>query len=147
VVSPHPLTDGKCKATIQTPGQNINVAWSPDGNYIAVGNKHDVVSIIDVRKNQIVKNQEFKYEVNEMTWNPSGDTFLLTTSKGTVDLFSFPNFELLHSFQAHSGPCYVLEYDPLHQYIATGGADAMVTLWDTSDLVCVHSFPDNEYVL
>lgn len=28
-----------CIANIATPGENINVAWSPDSNYIAVGNK------------------------------------------------------------------------------------------------------------
>jgi WD40 repeat protein len=30
---------GKPLSTINTGGQNINIAWSPDGNYIAVGNK------------------------------------------------------------------------------------------------------------
>lgn len=30
---------GKCVATVQTPGENINLAWRPDGNYLAVGDK------------------------------------------------------------------------------------------------------------
>ncbi len=30
--------------------EDINVAWSPDGNYVAVGNKEDCVTIIDGRK-------------------------------------------------------------------------------------------------
>lgn len=31
--------DGKCTSTIKTSGANINISWSPNGQYIAVGNK------------------------------------------------------------------------------------------------------------
>lgn len=55
------------------------MAWSPDGAYLAVGNKDDVVSIIDPRKYKIVKSHKFQYEVNEMGWNNTGELFFLTT--------------------------------------------------------------------
>jgi THO complex subunit 3 len=37
-------------ASVVTKGENINMAWSPDGNIIAVGSKKDDISIIDARK-------------------------------------------------------------------------------------------------
>ena len=30
--------------------ENINISWCPDGNYIAVGNKDDIITVIDARK-------------------------------------------------------------------------------------------------
>ena len=30
---------GKCTTTMNTPGENINITWSPDGKTIAVGNR------------------------------------------------------------------------------------------------------------
>ena len=55
----------KCSHIINTGGENINVAWSPDGHSVGVGNKEDVVTIIDIRKIKIDKKSQFPYEV----WN------------------------------------------------------------------------------
>lgn len=33
-----------------------------------------------------------------------------------------------------------------HRYMATGGADAMVTIWDLNELVCVRTLDKHEYV-
>jgi THO complex subunit 3 len=35
--------------TIETPGENINICWSPNGKCIAVGNKEDLIAFIDTR--------------------------------------------------------------------------------------------------
>lgn len=32
---------GKNTATLSTPGNNLYLAWTPDGNYMAVGNSED----------------------------------------------------------------------------------------------------------
>lgn len=63
-------------------GENINITWSPDGNTIAVGNKEDLVSFIDVRAHKIVNDHQFKFEVNELTWNNKNDLFYLTNAQG-----------------------------------------------------------------
>jgi len=128
---------------IDTKGENINLVWSPDGNYIAVGSKDDNICIIDSKKMppSIVSTQNFSYEVNEMTWNQTGEYFLMTTGNGTIDIVKFPSFERVHSVQSHSAHCYCIEFDPKGRYLATGGADALVSLWDISEMVCVRTFP------
>ena len=53
----------KSVANVQTKGENINIAWAPDGKTIAVGNKEDLVSFIDVRSHKIRREEQFKFEV------------------------------------------------------------------------------------
>ena len=56
-------------------GENINITWSPDGNCIAVGNKEDLVSFIEVRNLKIRVEQQFKCEVNELEFNKASNLF------------------------------------------------------------------------
>ncbi|KAK9718815.1 hypothetical protein K7432_005197, partial [Basidiobolus ranarum] len=131
---------GKCTYTIQTTGENINICWSPDGKYIAVGNKDDLISFIDTRQYKIEKTSKHDVEVNEIAWDHSGDYFFLTTGQGHVKILEFPSLKPLHTLDAQTANCYCLEFDPMGRYLAAGGADALVTLWDLEEFVCVRSF-------
>lgn len=64
------IRSGKCTRTIKTNGANINIAWSPDGSSIAVGNKLDVLNLIDAKTFKIIKTMKFQFEVQ------SPDSFL-----------------------------------------------------------------------
>jgi THO complex subunit 3 len=82
---------GRCTNVIETRGENINIAWSPD-HHIAVGNKDDDVSIIDVRKGKMLKTTRLPYEVNEMSWSLDGSLFFLTTGMGTIEVLRYADF-------------------------------------------------------
>lgn len=49
---------------MQTKGENINLCWSPNGQAIVVGNKEDVITIIDTKSYKIIHEEQFKYEVS-----------------------------------------------------------------------------------
>ncbi|CAB0041922.1 unnamed protein product [Trichogramma brassicae] len=115
----------KSTATISTKGENINISWSPDGNTIAVGNKEDLVTFIDARAMKIKHEEQFNFEVNEISWNKDSDTFYLTNGQGCVHILSYPSLELLHVIKAHPGTCICIEFDPTGRYFATGSADAL----------------------
>jgi dipeptidyl aminopeptidase/acylaminoacyl peptidase len=86
----------KCVQAIETRGENINIRWSPDGQHIAVGDKEDNISLIEMRKGKALKNMKFGHEVNEMAWDPTGQLFLLATGSGGVDVFRC---------ESHAAPC------------------------------------------
>lgn len=65
-------------------GENINITWSPDGHTIAVGNKEDLITFIDMRTFKPISEQQFNFEVNEMSWNNESDLFFLTNGLGCV---------------------------------------------------------------
>ncbi|KAF9351050.1 MAG: WD40-repeat-containing domain protein [Benniella sp.] len=125
---------------IDTSGQNINISWSPDGQHIAVGNKDDMISFIDTRTFKIEQTVQFKVEVNEISWNPVGNLFLLTTGQGSVKVLEYPSMKELHLLEAHTANCYCLEFDPRGKYLATGSADALVNLWELEEYTCVRTF-------
>lgn len=88
--------------TIATPGPNINIAYHPRGSYVAVGDRDDTVSIIDVRAGKplgLIRSygaspdlaspsakwiSAEREEINEFTWTPDGRLFVLGTGGGSV---------------------------------------------------------------
>ena len=70
-------------------GENLNLCWSPDGSTVAVGNKDDLVSFIDIRTHKSKHDEQFKFEVNEISWNNDGDLFFLTSGPGALHIYRF----------------------------------------------------------
>lgn len=54
--------------------------------------------------------------------------------------FSYPELKLIQSINAHPSNCICIKFDPTGKYFATGSADALVSLWDVEELVCVRCF-------
>ncbi|KAL1435092.1 hypothetical protein MTO96_001635 [Rhipicephalus appendiculatus] len=123
-------------------------AGHPDGQTIAVGNKEDLVSFIDVRSHKVRTDQQFKFEVNEISWNNTNTHFFLTSGQGCIHILSYPDLQLQTVLNAHPANCICIEFDPTGKYFATGSVDALVSLWDVQELAClrnilsvrVHSF-------
>jgi THO complex subunit 3 len=134
-----------CIANIATPGENINVAWSPDSNYIAVGNKEDQVVFIDTRKQKIMRTTKFNVEVNELGWNHDNTLFFITTGQGTVQVTNVIDYKAIKTISAHTSNIFCIEFDPLKKYFAVGGADALVSLWDINEFICIRTFASLEY--
>lgn len=130
----------KSVATIPTKGENINITWAPNGETIAVGNKEDLVTFIDARTFKIRAEEQYNFEVNEISWNNTSDLFFLTNGQGCIHILSYPDLELQHVLKAHPGTCICIEFDPTGKYFATGSADALVSLWDVDELACLRMF-------
>jgi THO complex subunit 3 len=130
----------KNTATLGTPGNNLYFAWSKDGNYIVVGNQKDVLSTVDVRKMSIINQVEYKYQVNEPAF--LRDNLLLGTGKhgSALEVVSFPGMEPIASYVGHTASVLSVAVDPMETYVATGGADALVCLWDARDFVNLKTF-------
>lgn len=124
-----------------TLGHNINGAWAPNGQYLALGNKSENICIYDVREAKLIKKCKFIYEVNEFAWTANSDYLLVANANGEsgfIDIMSFKNGDLvlLEVIRAHTSPAFCLKIDPTFRRMAVGSADTLVSLWDLSDLVC-----------
>lgn len=131
--------------TVETPGPNINLTYSQDGNTVAVGDRTDLISFIDTRTYAIVHQFRSKIEVNEMIFSPDGRAILLSTGEGTVEIHAYPALNLLEKLNAHSSQVFCLALDSRGRYLATGGADALVCLWDTEEWYCQKTLGKFDY--
>ncbi|OOQ90981.1 WD repeat-containing protein [Penicillium brasilianum] len=59
-----------------------------------------------------------------------------TTGEGTVKIMSYPSFDILHTLHAHTSACMAISLAPTGRYLAVGGSDALISLWDTTDWIC-----------
>jgi WD40 repeat protein len=53
---------------------------------------------------------------------------------------SYPDIKPVYQVNAHPANLICIEFDPKGKYFAVGGADALVSLWDLSEMVCVRTF-------
>lgn len=60
----------------------------------------------------------------------------LTTGEGRVKIVSYPSFETIHTLNAHTSSCNAISLAPNGRYLAVGGSDALISLWDTTDWIC-----------
>lgn len=132
-------------ATIHLLGENISVCWSYDGQTIAVADREDNVSFIDVRYHKVKKDQHFKFEVNEITWNHENDLFFLTSGEGNIHVLSYPDLESQLVIDAHSGPCMCIQFDSSGRLFAVGSNDATASIWDSENLACIRTITRPEW--
>lgn len=84
--------------------------------------------------------EQFKSEVNEISWNSDNNMFFLTNSNGCITTLSYPELKPVQSINAHPSNCIGIKFDPMGNYFTTGNADALVSVWDVDELVCVRCF-------
>lgn len=109
----------KSAGVTSTKGENINIAWSPDGKTIAVGNKEDLITFIDTRTNKIRVEEPFSFEVNEISWNNTNDLFFLTNGLGCMHVLSYPSLEHQMTLKAHPANCICIEFGPTGKDLST----------------------------
>lgn len=49
---------------------------------------------------------------------------------------SYPSFTPLHTLNAHTAACLCVSLSPTSRYLAVGGGDSLISLWDTTDWIC-----------
>ncbi len=62
-----------------------------------------------------------------------------------MQIYRFPELEMIYEVQAHTSNIYCIDFDPRGRYFALGGADALASVWDIENLSCVRTFGKLEY--
>ena len=87
-------------------------------------------------------------QTNQIAFDYSGERVFVTTGEGKIRVLSYPDFEPLlkttystgeqDEFQmnGHTSSCLSAELQPSGRWLATGGSDSVVALWDTGDWLC-----------
>jgi THO complex subunit 3 len=87
-------------------------------------------------------------QTNNIVFCWSGQRIFATTGDGSVRILSFPEFEPAYKYDykdgidaefslaGHTSSCIVAEIHPTYRYLASGGTDSLIALWETSEWNC-----------
>lgn len=145
VISPVQF-DVDLKKTVPTMKEFMALRWAPNSEHIALQNRSDQLFLLDLRKTghlTLGTNKPIPHEVFQMTWSADSSTLWVGAggSPGTIQVYSAPSLgDQPASVVAHQHSTMSLATDPTGKYIASGGSDAVVGLWDPRRMNCVNTF-------
>ncbi|KAI1254820.1 hypothetical protein MGN70_002880 [Eutypa lata] len=129
-------------------GEAFTLAWSPDGEYVIVGNKEDKLFVLSPNQDAPLSSHQQSMQTNNITFCWSGQRIFATTGEGKTRVLSFPDFEPVYQFDYKEGPdsefmlsghtssCTTTELHPGNRFLATGGTDSLICLWETVEWNC-----------
>ena len=80
-------------------------------------------------------------------FNHTGDSVILThMSEHAIRIVDVPSLALRENLAAHVGGCVAAALDPRGRYLASGGYDSIVNLFDTSEWIAARTITVCEYV-
>jgi THO complex subunit 3 len=90
-------------------------------------------------------------QTNQISFCWSGEKVFVTTAHGRTRILSYPDFEPVmrlaydngdgdgsdeFMLDGHTSSCLSAELQPNGRYLATGGSDSIIALWDTQEWIC-----------
>eukprot|EP00967_Tisochrysis_lutea_P107593 scaffold166053_cov33-Tisochrysis_lutea.AAC.2 len=135
---------GKALKNIKFPHEVNEMAWDHSGRLFFLTTGSGAVNVFrcaleafhPIRLSQSYCNQE-------MLQRPSPDFAALVCRYS--DVLTPGELEPALTLVGHTANCYCIEFDPSGDHFAVGGADALVSLWNTKELVCVATFSNLEW--
>lgn len=116
------------------------LTWSNSGQTIAMADKADVVSFVDVRLGwDVASDHKFQYEICDLAWNHEGDFLHLVTGDGKMLIYSYPQMQNLMTVDAFGTACSLIRFDQSGKYFTIGSHDAISSVWDYENLACIQA--------
>jgi len=131
--------------TLPTIGVNLHVRWSACGRWLLLVNEANLVSLISfdpaTRKLAVSKSVGISNDINDVEWARDSSRIVLGHHSGFIEVYSVPGLVKESAVAAHGSTIFAMQLDPKGKLLATGGADALVHVWNATELVCLRSFP------
>lgn len=136
-VATHPIT-GEPELVHSFPGEVQELAWSPDGNYLAIGIFGSEFYLLDVRTNLLTK-ENIGQQVSNLAWSPNSQwltsnefisrgLFLIDASTFLkISLVQYPAFSQF----AWSPDQHYLAFTDETRYEGSMLASSFLSIWDT----------------
>ncbi|KAL7956293.1 WD40-repeat-containing domain protein [Trichoderma compactum] len=128
-------------------GDAMTLVWAPDGQTLLVGNRSDNIFVLSPTQSTPLASHQQTVQTNQIAFCWSGKKIFVTTSEGQIRIRSYPDFEPVlrlgdgedaaeFTLKGHTASCLTAELQPMGRYLATGGANSIIALWDTTDWLC-----------
>ena len=134
--------DGKAKSPRAldagiSPGVCLNLAFSPDGRFLASGGEGYTVRIFDVETGKEARPplRGHKEDIYAVAFSPDGRWLASAGEDSTVRIWDRnADYALVRTFHGHNGLVNSLEFSPDSQKLFSGSNDYTVMVWDMTQL-------------
>ncbi|QIX02070.1 hypothetical protein AMS68_007587 [Peltaster fructicola] len=131
-------------AECKTGDTGLFLTWHPNGHELLVGRKDDTVQLVDTRRMtapggeptwetsvQEKTPEKDMGQFNGMAFSNSGSKLFVTTGEGPIKILDWPSLDTIRTLRGHTSATNTVQHSPTGAYIAVGGNDSIITLWDT----------------
>jgi RNA polymerase sigma factor (sigma-70 family) len=130
------VSDGALLSWLKEDGRGIlSLALSPDDSMVALGSSETVrVWEVDTEVFTLVDSQEYPGNyVSSLAFSPDGAVLAIALSNDTVWLRRIPGGKPLLRLGGHTGKMLSLAFSSDGRYLATGGDDNILNLWQLDE--------------
>jgi WD40 repeat protein len=133
----------------ETLGGIMSVAFSPNGELLAVGDSNNEIRLYRVIDNQqICIYQGHRNWVVSLAFSPDSLTLASGSCDHSVKLWDVSNGQCLHSLEKHNHEVWSVTFSSNGEVLASGSDDCTARLWDVSNGQCLSVFEGHtNYVL
>ena len=115
------------------------IAWSPDGNWLAAGGSIGV-HVYDLHSLEVVTFIETDYGANSVAFSPDGSLLAAGMEDNSIRLWQTTDWSPLRTITGHTGPVLSIAFAPDGSMLASGSQDYTIRLWRIPDGTLVRSF-------
>jgi len=129
----------------------IQTCYSPDGQHLLYTTAGRQLYGLQLRKDGASGKEQWGFidryaSASTVLFNHVGDGLVAThVLETTIRILDFQDFSVLHSMAAHVGGVLAVALDPRGVYLASGGADCIVNLFDTTEWICARTITCSEH--
>ncbi|KAF8165606.1 WD40-repeat-containing domain protein [Crassisporium funariophilum] len=129
----------------------VSTSYSPDGCSILYASAGHQLFFMTLGKTGEETKEEWHLSERDAIgstaiFNHLGDGVVITHhSEHTLRVVDYPSLTIRESPAAHVGGCVALALDPRGRYLASGGYDSIVNMFDLNDWICARTITSCEH--
>ncbi len=125
----------------ETFGGVLSVAFSPDGELLALGDTKGEIHLRQVADGrQVLICKEHTSWVISLAFSPDGRIFASSSADCSVKLWDVDTGQCLQTFQGHDNEVWSVAFSPVGSTLVSGSDDQTVKLWSVRTGQCLRTF-------
>jgi small GTP-binding protein len=114
-------------------GLITNMAWSPDGQMLAIVFADETIDICDIQTGKRIGKLEGRHSgsVQSIAWSPDGKILASGSSDTTIGIWNIKTGKFSRRLKGHSNWVWDLKWSPDGQTLASRSSDLTIKLWNT----------------